>query len=157
MPDKMWRRSYLASHWSDFSGFCITSLNPNLVKPDSGLCCNAYLWWLMRIAQRESYVSLCLRHHCSAVAVFSDSGVLPCQSPWPITITSPCRFWWRFCLARSLRSVPDLWKNYTGCLVTAKSSLTKQFSFCHQLCCEVWGLVPNWKMQCNCYFMWRLS
>ena len=36
-PDSCGITSYLASHWSDFSGYCIISWNLNLVKPDSDL------------------------------------------------------------------------------------------------------------------------
>ena len=35
MPDKIWHQSYLASHWLDFSGYCIISWNLKLAKPDS--------------------------------------------------------------------------------------------------------------------------
>ena len=36
MPDSSDVISYMACHWSDFSGHCIISWNLNLVKPDSG-------------------------------------------------------------------------------------------------------------------------
>ena len=36
IPDSCDITSYLASHWSDFSGYCVISWNLNLVKPGSG-------------------------------------------------------------------------------------------------------------------------
>ena len=63
--------------------------------------------------QQESSVGPCHWLHCSAAAVSSDCRVLPCRSPWPITIASPRRPWWRVCLAGSLWSVSDLWKKIT--------------------------------------------
>ena len=49
MPDKTWRQSYLACHWSDFSGYSVISWNLNLLKPDSGLCprCPYTKGWLI--------------------------------------------------------------------------------------------------------------
>ena len=37
MPDSSDVISYLACHWSDFSGYCVSSWNLNMVKPDSHL------------------------------------------------------------------------------------------------------------------------
>ena len=34
LPDSYDNTSYLPSHWSDFSGYCIISWNLNLMKPD---------------------------------------------------------------------------------------------------------------------------
>ena len=47
VPDNMWRHRYLAPHWSDFSRFCIISLNLKLVEPDSDLALYPYLVWAL--------------------------------------------------------------------------------------------------------------
>ena len=60
MPYKIWHQSYLASQWSDFSGYCAISWNLKLVQPASG-----YHGWL-----HQEFFTI----HCCSVFMGADTG-----------------------------------------------------------------------------------